>query len=583
MRIAPVLAFSFFTAGCSLINAPDEIRPGGTGASGGTGGQSSCGAPTDCPASEDPCLEPTCEGGVCGTAPAVDGTACGDATATACSAADSCLAGVCDSGDRTGTICNECPDGACTCAAGACTDTCEALSSTNGFHGPWSIGGWTLSEGWAIRRGAVPTGLNSGPITFTGNVLGADGFEFVPYGHTYPYQLGVETAQTPAITMPANFTFRSWHIDSGSGTDKSVRVSTDGGATWTVLIDCATVPTPIICQPVSNRTATAWDTVSINVPAQFVGMSALVEFHYETYFQNDGTDRGWYIDDVGLGTSCRCTADAECASYDNACGKGRCDTGTGECRMAAEHTGDACGDATANDCTAADTCDATGLCASNHSSDRTTCLDCPDENACKKICSQGACLACPTTQPFTSPDFSAFTYSVPPSGADNDWGFRTTLPPNSLSGTESFPVERGTALGTDGVRAVPYPGDNRESGSVTFGAGALPAQITFESWHQDEAFRNKILEVSVDNGVTWTKLIDCVDGPSTAKFCPAWPFPTTNRAVTEWDDESIAVPQALQGKVALIRFSYESFGMGAAWERGFYIDNLNVGTCHYVP
>jgi hypothetical protein len=72
-------------AACSLINAPEDVKPGP--------GEQGCAKASDCPKSTDACREAACTNGVCTTAPANEGNTCDDGKF--CTEMDTCSGGVC--------------------------------------------------------------------------------------------------------------------------------------------------------------------------------------------------------------------------------------------------------------------------------------------------------------------------------------------------------------------------------------------------------------------------------------------------------------------------------------------------------
>lgn len=128
-------------ASCSLINAPDEVRPGSGGAGGdgggsisasGTGGASSsssgsggakpCTSDIDCTAMNTDCATYGCQMGTCTATNAADGTPCDDGQF--CTSGESCLAGGCQQGlEPTCTSATACEMSSCDEATDMCTVT----------------------------------------------------------------------------------------------------------------------------------------------------------------------------------------------------------------------------------------------------------------------------------------------------------------------------------------------------------------------------------------------------------------------------------------------------------------------------
>ena len=115
-------------------------------------------------------------------------------------------------------------------------------------------------------------------------------------------------AISPPFTMPAMLTFISWHKDEGGANfdRKRISVSTDGGMTWTPIVDCmvAAMNAYPFCQFFSGpRTATQWDPVTIDTTA-FMGMPAQLRFEYDTVDSSGPFERGWFIDNLNVAMVC---------------------------------------------------------------------------------------------------------------------------------------------------------------------------------------------------------------------------------------------------------------------------------------
>jgi hypothetical protein len=159
-RLLPLGLISALAAGaCSLVNAPDDVRPGTGGQTSSSSGGGMCHVDGDCPTSDVPCTRYACAlGGSCQLVTLADGTSCDDGHACTihdtceqgkcagaprlCPAQDTCNVGSCD--EKTdaciivpagpGTVCDDgdpCTgDGAC--LAGACQkgpDACALLAT----------------------------------------------------------------------------------------------------------------------------------------------------------------------------------------------------------------------------------------------------------------------------------------------------------------------------------------------------------------------------------------------------------------------------------------------------------------------
>jgi hypothetical protein len=84
--------------------------------------------------------------------------------------------------------------------------------------------------------------------------------------------------------------------------------------------------------------------------------------------------------------------------------------------------------------------------------------------------------------------------------------------------------------------------------------------------------------VSIDNGMTWTVLVDC-DGNMVQPFCQPSPS-NTNRPLANWDNVSIPLPANLVGQLGIVEFNYNTVDAGEGWERGWYIDDVNLDRCN---
>ncbi len=98
--------------------------------------------------------------------------------------------------------------------------------------------------------------------------------------------------------------------------------------------------------------------------------------------QADGIDCG--EDDFCYQGSCvECIEDSQCTNLPDdglECTSPACDLDTHTCvHDGSKHIGERCGDDTENDCNQPDTCDANGICQSNHEPSTTSCMD---ENSC---------------------------------------------------------------------------------------------------------------------------------------------------------------------------------------------------------
>ncbi len=116
-RFASAALLVALPASCSLLNAPDDVRPGGGGAGGdaggspsssssgtggasssssGTGGAKPCVVDIDCSALNDDCATYGCQMGTCTATNAIDGNPCDDGQF--CTSGDFCTGGACTPG-----------------------------------------------------------------------------------------------------------------------------------------------------------------------------------------------------------------------------------------------------------------------------------------------------------------------------------------------------------------------------------------------------------------------------------------------------------------------------------------------------
>jgi hypothetical protein len=115
--------------------------------------------------------------------------------------------------------------------------------------------------------------------------------------------------ESPAVTVPtsapyATLTFWQWYASETNYDGGNVKISTNGGATWTLLngdvayngtSKSATAGIPLEPFYTGTTTGNFWHKVTVNLTA-YRGQSVKVRFH----FGADGSFQyqGWYIDDV---------------------------------------------------------------------------------------------------------------------------------------------------------------------------------------------------------------------------------------------------------------------------------------------
>ncbi|MCX4246326.1 hypothetical protein [Paraliomyxa miuraensis] len=520
------------------------------------------------------CEEGVCgEDGMCVAQPVEFGTPCGSATADECTAPDSCDGdGVCAANDvEDGLACSTCATGQCNCSAGACGE-CNVFAPTNNFITPKSLEGWELTGSWGLYRQS-PSSQIDGPTNFIGQVMGTDGNRVQPYPGG---EVEVSYARTRPFPLPEMIAFLSWNVDEGGGLsdNKTVRVSVDGGTTWDTLVDCAVDPSWAMCQPSMDQDPAVFDLVQIPVPMGLWGQEGIVEFGYDSGDGCCGFEKGWFIDSLNVATECRCQDNSDCADVTGQCGTGLC-APSGECALQPMPADTACGDAFDNDCNGADTCDGVGYCRDNvQPTGLALCGDCPGGGVCA-FCQAGQCIDCLSFSDFG--DFndpsSVAEWTVSATVGTADWGLYDAAPQNQAAGPVPFP--NAPVYGTDGNRNPPYPGAESESSSVQTGDGVVPAMLTFLSWHVDEGggfYDNKIIELTVDDGASWTTLVNCTTLPAGMPFCE---YEDDGRLGTDWDPIQIDT-SAWAGMTGRLRLSYITGDSCCSFERGWFIDDLNA-------
>lgn len=292
-----------------------------------------CNADPDCSVFDGTCAKGACDttNHECSLTPQATNMACGDGATTTCSEADTCdLNGWCNPRDKpegtppAGTPCDTCSEGQGECAgcgAGQCLN-CPPIQNFDDLSN-FGIGtaGWTLTGDWRLTTGA-PSASNAGcPYTFTSFpspvpgastvVLGTDGVRKSPYcqgaAPGFPLNEAENSfAQTPPTKIPANLTFKSWHVDRGGKSSfdaKQIKISTDGGTTFTTIADCQSANPALsgfkFCDQVTDRMATDWDSITIST-GNLAGQTGVFQFTYSTLDTGLGFERGWYIDDIDI-------------------------------------------------------------------------------------------------------------------------------------------------------------------------------------------------------------------------------------------------------------------------------------------
>lgn len=555
----------------------------------------------DCAEMAAECEAAACSAeGLCEVSNAAEGIGCGDASDTQCNGADSCDGrGSCvENVVADGIDCSDCESGQCTCNAGSCGD-CVTYADTNLFSTDRSLNGWELTGDWGLYREAPASrsqvdGLLDPAIPFSNQVLGTDGNR---NGPAYPGgHMEFSYARTPPTELPTSLEFQSWHLDEGAGTfdNKIIRISTDDGETWTDLISCVLNPALPFCQPVNQRDADDWDAISLDLPAPLIGQVGIIEFSYDTFDACCDFEKGWYIDVTNFATECACAADEVCEAYGTQCGAGVCG-GNGGCNVDPVDAGTACGAADDNVCTAVDACDGFGGC---HASDNyppygsvpggdvLECDFCAAGDDCVG-CAAGACQDCASL-----PDLETFdSINFPPFQVTSDWDFEAVAGgnwrvffniPNNENNDGVLNPSNAPFFGIDGSTfGVPNGAGEVNTATAVTSPDVFGDVLEFRSWHQDEGGAGadrKMIEITVDAGITWIPLVDCSISGELSAFPFCLPL-VTGRDAEDWDDISIDTSDYadMEGQ---IRFFYDTVNSCCGDERGWYIDDLNFSqTC----
>lgn len=434
-----------------------------------------------------------------------------------------------------------------------------------------------------------------GPTRFDHPVLGTDG------NRAHPYFKGseaeVSSATTPPTQLADTLEFLSWHVDEGYNYDlKAVQVSLDG-VNFTSVVACTVGQTdPVFCPPFfSTRAADAWDFISLPLPAEFQNQIGYVRFLYDTTDGCCNFERGWYIDALNFAQDCACADDGPCGYLDGTCATGTCDTLLGECTLAPQATGSSCSESGADPSCSAAACDQHGFCNAGFLPfEGDACSTCAKGDPLCLGCGGGECVSCPDIQTFMQLDSTSWTFT-------GDWNpYNTCLTPNSIEQNAGpcFPYDPNYGLftpgfapmlGNNGSRTNAFPwvagASEIESGSFRTSVTVVPAQLTFRSWHQDRGgndtfalFDKKTIRVSTNGGMSFQTVLNC-EGNMTVPFCQPWTPENVNRTLNDWDDITIDMPANLVGEQAIFEFTYDTVNAGEGWERGWYIDDLNIATC----
>jgi hypothetical protein len=180
-----------------------------------------------------------------------------------------------------------------------CTEGCTCAWT---FEDGEPLDGWVRSGSWSLYAYAPTSDLESVSFGAQGHVLGTDGNRAPPYPGA---ESEASSATSPGLVIPPLLRFRSWHVDEGGREaydTKRILVSTDEGASFDVLLDCAAGPNAELplCQPrEAPRAGDSWDDVELDTAAH-AGMLGRLRFEYDTNDECCGFEQGWFIDDLGV-------------------------------------------------------------------------------------------------------------------------------------------------------------------------------------------------------------------------------------------------------------------------------------------
>jgi len=152
-------------------------------------------------------------------------------------------------------------------------------------------GEFTANSGWAWGTDSM-AGAYSGSNVW-GTILNAQ------YGNNADHQL-----TTPEVYIPTDdavLTFWHWMDIESSWDGGNVKISTDGGSSWSIIEPVGGYPGTAVGlsgEPVFNGYTQTWSMATFEIGA-YQGEDVMFKFH----FGSDGsvTYQGWYIDDVYVG------------------------------------------------------------------------------------------------------------------------------------------------------------------------------------------------------------------------------------------------------------------------------------------
>ncbi|MBX7078152.1 MAG: DUF4215 domain-containing protein [Nannocystaceae bacterium] len=194
----------------------------------------------------------------------------------------------------------ECDDGNGNDGDG-CTNACACPRLD--FADAGDIAGWSTSGGWALYASA-PVSSNLEVVFVTGgSAVGTDGNRVPPYPGA---EIETSSLTTATFVLPQTLRFHSWHVDEGGASydTKRLSISTDGGASWTLFVDCAdaALGDQPFCSYVSGpRDEFAFDDIAIDLGA-FAGSSGQVRLEYDSIDECCQFEQGWFLDDANFVT-----------------------------------------------------------------------------------------------------------------------------------------------------------------------------------------------------------------------------------------------------------------------------------------
>lgn len=193
---------------------------------------------------------------------------------------------------------------------------------------------------------------------------------------------------------------------------------------------------------------------------------------------------------------------------------------------------------------------------------------CEAELAGTAVAEPGACANACTMLGFDDPaDVLGFQMT-------GDWGLYDQTPPSYSFQTVSF-GDRAPVLGTDGNRADGL-GYEDEDSEIRTTAMMFGDTLSFDSWHIDEGggyYDRKTVEISLDQGQTWTQLSNCYTGLNPQAYCE---YLYIQRAGDDWDSITLDT-SAFAGQTGIVRFTYDTVDSCCSFEQGWFIDDIQTG------